>query len=877
MGQGLLERAGALELLASVLTSASQGRGSVVLLGGEAGIGKSSVVRAFTADVGRRARVLVGGCDDLVTPRTLGPLRDAFAGHAPRLEQLLAEGARDDVFTAVLAELTDPARPTVLVIEDVHWADDATLDVLRYVCRRIGGSSAVVVITYRDDEVGRDHPAHRLLGGLGGVPVHRPVLPRLSAAAVATLADGSVAAPAELHRLTGGNPFFVTEVVASVGGLDGEVPPTVVDAVLARVRQLARPVQSALEVLAVVPTRVELSLARALLGDLTVLAEAERRGVLEVRPDAVAFRHELARRTIELSLPVSERMHAHAKVVEILVAQGDPDLPRILHHAVEAADDTRVVELAPRAAARAAHAGSYAQEITCHRLLLERAPLLGTAELADVRQRLAVALWLSDAPAESLEHGREAVRLQEELGDVAAIGEALSVIVPVQWVLARTHDALADSHRAIALLDSVGESTARTFALIYHALLLGVMGHEDVLPAAERADAEARRTGPPGLAGLSRATLGRARMLLGDVDAGLGLMEAGLVATRAVNAHTSALIVNALLVQDSFDLARFDECQRYADEAIAYADECEVWYLIRTLGALRLRLRAVRGEWDEAIAGLREIEATGTGADAGPLRYVLAPLARLLARRGSDEAPAFLARARAFARRADCYYDWRHTGLVEIETAWLTGRPADDAIARLDALTDRPGRETARAELHRWKRRLGLPHEVPPGCPEVLAAGIRGDWRTAAAGWEALGAPYHRALELLDADEVEAVRHGLQILDDLGAQPAARLARQRLRTLGVAHIPRGPRSATRANPAGLSPRQVEVLRLLAEGLTNAELAARLVISEKTADHHVSAVLTKLDVRTRREAAAVARTLGLAPERRRTPREPPHVP
>jgi DNA-binding CsgD family transcriptional regulator len=879
VGQGLLERAAALELLASVLTAASEGRGSVVLLGGEAGIGKSSVVRAFTAAIGRRARVLVGGCDDLVTPRTLGALRDAFAGHAPRLERLLAEGARDDVFTAVLAELTDPARPTVLVIEDVHWADDATLDVLRYVCRRIGGSSAVVVVSYRDDEVGRDHPAHRLLGGLGGVPVQRLVLPRLSPAAVATLADGSVAASAELHRLTGGNPFFVTEVVASVGGLDGDVPPTVVDAVLARVRQLARPVQSALEVLAVVPTRVELSLARALLGDLTVLAEAERRGVLEVRPDAVAFRHELARRALELSLPVSERMHAHAKVVEILAARGEPDLPRILHHAVEAADDPRVVELAPRAAARAAHAGSYAQEITCHRLLLERAPFLGTAELADVRQRLAVALWLSDAPTESLEHGREAVRLQEELGDVAAIGEALSVIVPVQWVLARTHDALADSHRAIELLDSVGESTARTFALIYHALLLGVMGHEDVLPAAERADAAARRTGPPELAGLGQACLGRARMLVGDVDEGLGLMESGLVATRAVNAHTSALIVNALLVQDSFDLARFDECQRYADEAIAYADECEVWYLIRTLGALSLRLRAVRGEWDEAIAGLRAIEATGTGPDAGPLRYVLAPLARLLARRGSDEAPAFLARARAFARRADCYYDWRHSGLVEIETAWLTGRhaDADEAIARLDELTDRPGRETARAELHRWKRRLGLPHEVPPGCPEVLAAGIRGDWRAAAAGWEALGAPYHRALELIDADEVEAVRDGLQVLDDLGAQPAARRARQRLRTLGVTHIPRGPRSATRANPAGLSPRQVEVLRLLAEGLTNAELAARLVISEKTADHHVSAVLTKLAVRTRREAAAVARNLGLAPDRRRAPRERPDPP
>ena len=150
---------------------------------------------------------------------------------------------------------------------------------------------------------------------------------------------------------------------------------------------------------------------------------------------------------------------------------------------------------------------------------------------------------------------------------------------------------------------------------------------------------------------------------------------------------------------------------------------------------------------------------------------------------------------------------------------------------------------------------------------DVLAAG---DWRAAAAGWEAIDAPYLTALELLDSGEVEPTLRALQILDELGAKPAAQIARRRLRELGVDRIPHGRRQTTRTNPAGLTSRQVDVLRLLAEGLTNAGIAARLVISEKTADHHVSAILAKLAVPTRGEAAAVARSLGVAPDRRRTP-------
>jgi DNA-binding CsgD family transcriptional regulator len=367
--------------------------------------------------------------------------------------------------------------------------------------------------------------------------------------------------------------------------------------------------------------------------------------------------------------------------------------------------------------------------------------------------------------------------------------------------------------------------------------------------------------------------LGRARLLLGEPDEGLALMRAGLDGTRAARAHLFTMLCYGFMVVDLFDLGRHGDCRRCVDEAMVYGNECEMWFLVEHLQVYRHRLQALHGEWDEAIAGLRAIVGPRRDPEKASARYALGPLAALLARRAEDDAGATLTRARDYAVRADCYHDWMTSCLAELETAWLTGRPsvAAEAVARLDDLTARRGREAERGELYRWKRRLELPHEVPTGCPELWAAGIRGDWRAAAAAWEAQDAPYLVALELLDSGEVEPTLRALEILDGLGAKPAARIARQRLRDLGVTQIPRGPQPATRANPAGLSDRQVEVLRLLAEGLTNAEIAARLVISGKTADHHVSAVLAKLDVRSRREAAARARELGVAPDRRRGPR------
>ncbi len=329
----LLERQAELQMLGTAVERAGTGRGSAVLVLGEAGIGKTSLVHAFLAAASGRARVLAGACEDLLTPRVLGPLRDAArsAPGGPLASALSPSADPDLVFAAVADELASPPSPAVLVIEDAHWADGATLDVLRYLGTRVQQLPAVLLLTYRDDAVARDHPLRAVLGVLGSTAATRLRLPPFTADAVRDLAASTNLDPAELFRLTSGNPFFVSEVLANPGEV---VPPTVVDAVLARVRTLSPAAQAALDRLAVIPSGAEIDLLRVLVGDLAPVAEAERAGVVEVRGDVVAFRHELARRAVTESLPASVRLELNADVLCALLTGPDCDPFRALHHAV---------------------------------------------------------------------------------------------------------------------------------------------------------------------------------------------------------------------------------------------------------------------------------------------------------------------------------------------------------------------------------------------------------------------------------------------------------------------------------------------------------------------------------------------------------------
>src|SRR5215813_257049 len=232
----LLEREQLLGDLEAILSDVTVGNGRFVLVSGESGIGKTSLVERFTETHQKQARVFWGACDALFTARPLGPLYDMANQSQSRLLALLDEEAsRAAIFNAAIGELAHGRAPTIAVIEDVHWADEATLDLIKFLGRRINKTTSMLIVTYRDDEVGPDHPLRLVFGDLPNRSVARIRLVPLSRGAVDTLAERAGRQVDNLFAVTGGNPFFVTEALASK---ESGVPVTVFDAVSSRAARL---------------------------------------------------------------------------------------------------------------------------------------------------------------------------------------------------------------------------------------------------------------------------------------------------------------------------------------------------------------------------------------------------------------------------------------------------------------------------------------------------------------------------------------------------------------------------------------------------------------------------------------------------------------
>jgi DNA-binding CsgD family transcriptional regulator/tetratricopeptide (TPR) repeat protein len=757
---------------------------------------------------------------------------------------------RDEVFGAVYQQLSE--RPTVMIVEDVHWAADATLDVVRYLAWRIQELPGVLVLTYRDDELRDDHPLRRVLGALARQDVQRLALRRLSPGAVQELAaEHGADARAVLHA-TGGNPFFVTEVLASP---EVDVPATVRDAVLARLGQLGEPTQRSLELLSTIPGKVERPLVERLPGDhAAALDEAERRGVLEADPTHVWFRHDLARRAILQRLSASARVAANRQVLAALTQLPRVELSRLAHHAHEAGEPELVVRHGLAAAREAVAAGAFHEALAHSELVLRWSDLLSDEQRATVMEDSVWVLYNLSRFEGAAARAREVVRLRERLGDPAALGQALTTLSRTLYMVNDPAGSEQAVTRAVALLEPLDDRRRLARAYTYLAAILELTDRlDEAIDRARQALGLGERTGQQDVVAHSLNYLGYALLDSGDPGGAEHLQRSAVIA-RAAHHYEYAQRAYTNLVEGLYRQGRFQELDEPIALGLAYAREYGFASHEYNLEAHRCMLLTLRGRWEEAEAGLRRLPA---GEDPGVLAsFGLSALGRLLARKGDPTAGALLERAWQAARRTDSVQAIALAGIARVEAAWLAGdhrAAAEHAELPLQRTTGR-GAERYRGELLRLLVRCGHPARAFPGCPPEFARGIEGDWRGAAAAWRSIGAPYEQALELAAAGRPPELLEALRSLDRLGAVAAADLVRRELRRLGVTRVPRRPLPRTRANPAGLTDRQVEVLGLLADGLTNAEIADRLVVSVRTVDHHVAAILSKLNVGSRREAA-----------------------
>src|SRR5262245_22887185 len=314
----LLEREQFLSHLDTILADVNAGNGRFVLVSGEAGIGKTALVEQFTETNKKETRVFWGTCDALFTPRPLGPLYDIAPQTNTNLLSLLEEQApRASILAAVLEEMETGPTPSIFVIEDVHWADEATLDLLKFLGRRINRIRSMVIATYRDDEVTGDHPLRFVLGDLPNRSVARIRLPPLSELGVKILLERAGRRIKDLFAVTGGNPFFITEALATK---EAGVPVTIRDAVVSRAARLSPEARAVLELVSVVPARTERWLLEGTIQPKdSTLEECASARILKVDSEVVAFRHELARLAIEDSLALPRRQSLHASVATTLI------------------------------------------------------------------------------------------------------------------------------------------------------------------------------------------------------------------------------------------------------------------------------------------------------------------------------------------------------------------------------------------------------------------------------------------------------------------------------------------------------------------------------------------------------------------------------
>ncbi|MEJ1237466.1 AAA family ATPase [Chryseolinea sp. T2] len=860
----LIERENYLKTLQDRFAEVSSA-GHTVFLMGEAGIGKTSLVTHFRESLGIRAHTYIGGCDSLFTPHPLGPLHDI----APQLDSdfatlLRTEKERSVIFTSFFESLSASKRPVLLVIEDVHWADEATIDLIKFISRRISKLRCLFVLTMRDNELDARHALKILFGQLPADTFTKVHVSPLSRKAVEEMAVSKGHSTGEkVFALTGGNPFYVTEVLAT--GM-APIPERIKDSVLTAFHSKDEHTQELWELLSVLPSRIEPSIVSKIEHEYpNVIENCLASGVIVNRNDTLSFKHELYRIAIEESISKYRRKHLHKRVLALLDDSTGATLAQRVHHARFAEDHRLVVELAPKAAKEAAALGAHLEAAKLYKTAIEHAPA-DYQGMPELYARYAYECYLINQISNALTAQEQCLAFYRKGGNLLRIGDTLRFLSRLQWFGGNRGRANTYANESVQVLEQLPPSKELALAYSNFAQLNMLSDNKpQTLHWGEKAIALAEQLNDAEI--LCHALNNVGSILLksaGNEEEGASKLQQSLSIALTNGFHEHAARAYTNMGCFYVLMKRYDRATKWLDEGLKYCEELDLlsWYYY--MQGERTRLLLDTGAWAEAERISLSLQLN---ADHFALTRIgaLVTLARFNIRRGNfDDAQHYLDIAKQLAAPTAEAYRMLPVMAAQLELCWTTGKsvPVEELNAAIALLPD-IHESWHYAGVAYWMLRCSIPvaDHSEVRYPGPFAKEQQGQFEAAAQEWKSAGCAFEQALALIECGE-EQQRAALAILDNLGATATSEMLKTKLREKGMRHIPRGPRESTKSNPAHLTGRQVEILALLDLGAQNKEIAEKLFISPKTVDHHISAILSKLSVNSRTKAVAEARRLGI---------------
>jgi DNA-binding CsgD family transcriptional regulator len=856
----LIERAEFLTTIQNKFENVVNGEGHCVFINGESGIGKTSLVKSFCQDKKNDYKIYQGSCDALFAPRPLAALYDViWQMQGDAWENKLNISNRSELFTMFLRELENQKQPTIIVFEDIHWADEATLDFIKFLARRITHIQCLFILTYRDNEIQSDHPLRNVLGQLSSDSFTRLQLIPLSRQAVEKMAIEKGWSGEDVYGISGGNPFYVTEILASYSA---GIPENIKDSILSVYNRMDEKAKHIWQLLSMFPAAFEIRYLEKMEPSYAAAIENYLDlKILILDKELMSFKHELYRRTIETSLPPSVRIQLNKKILALLQEsfEENHEIERIIHHAKNANEHETVVKYAPIAARQAGSMGAHIEAAKLYLSAIEYYQGKDKNLLVEFYEGYAYECYLTNQIKEAIIYTGKSLNLWKEKKDIEKIGNCMRFLSRLYWRDGNRKNAEVFARQAVEGMANEPPSKIKAMAFSNMSQLKMLLdkpgesllwGEKAIMVAKELGDEEA----------LSHAlnNVGSVKMNIQSFQQeGIECLHQSLDIALKNSYHEHAARAYSNMGSNYLILKDYEFAKKILDEGIHYCEERDLdsWKL--NMLSVKANLCVETGDWKYAYRIADDLLKNEIQFPSFTI-CALNMMATIKMRTGDTDVLPLLLKAQSMAFETTELQRIVPTLIAILEYEWLTGKSIiktedlDHIISMIDQSID----SIQKNEFAFWLLKARKQHAPLSKIYEGYDVSSITKAQKAAALWKKSGCVYAQALTLFQGNEDDK-KAAIAIVHKLGADAVYEKMKQEMRASGIKKIPRGIRKITRANPANLTERELDVLQLLKDGLQNKEIANKLFISPKTVDHHISSIFFKLEVNSRSRAVQEA--------------------